>query len=57
MEKKVEVENKKKKTIFEADNIIIATGARSRELKNIPHDEDKIIGYRKAMSLKEQPKK
>ena len=55
--KKIEVENKKKKTIFEADNIIIATGARSRELKNIPHDEDKIIGYRKAMSLKEQPKK
>ena len=55
--KKVEVENKKKKTIFEADNIIIATGARSRELKNIPHDQEKVIGYRKAMSLKEQPKK
>ena len=56
-EKKVEVENKKKKTIFGADNIIIATGARSRELKNIPHDQNKVIGYRKAMSLKEQPKK
>ena len=56
-EKKVEVENKKKKTIFAADNIIIATGARSRELKNIPHDQNKVIGYRKAMSLKEQPKK
>ena len=55
--KKVEVENKKKKTIFRADNIIIATGARSRELKNIPHDQNKVIGYRKAMSLKEQPKK
>ena len=49
--KKVEVENKKKKTIFRADNIIIATGARSRELKNIPHDQNKVIGYRKAMSL------
>ena len=55
--KKVEVENKKKKTIIEADNIIIATGARSRELKNIPHDHEKVIGYREAMSLKSQPKK
>ena len=55
--KKVEVENNKKKIIFEADNIIIATGARSKELKNIPHDKEKVIGYRKAMSLKSQPKK
>tara|TARA_Y100000748_G_scaffold180037_1_gene150801 strand:+ start:48 stop:1436 length:1389 start_codon:yes stop_codon:yes gene_type:complete len=55
--KKIEVENKKKKTIVEADNIIIATGARSRELKTIPQDHEKIIGYRQAMSLKSQPKK
>ena len=55
--KKVEVENNKKKIIVKADNIIIATGARSRELKNIPHDKEKVIGYRKAMSLKSQPKK
>ena len=55
--KKVEVENKKKKTIIEADNIIIATGARSRELKTIPHDHEKVIGYREAMNLKSQPKK
>ena len=39
--KKVEVENNKKKIIVEADNIIIATGARSRELKNIPQDQKK----------------
>jgi len=55
--KKVEIENKKKKTIIEADNIIIATGARSRELKTIPHDHEKVIGYREAMNLKSQPKK
>ena len=55
--KKVEVENNKKKTIIEADNIIIATGARSRELKTIPQDQKKVIGYREAMSLKSQPKK
>ena len=55
--KKVEVENNKKKTIVEADNIIIATGARSRELETIPQDQKKVIGYREAMSLKSQPKK
>ena len=47
----------KKKTIVEADNIIIATGARSRELETIPQDQKKVIGYREAMSLKSQPKK
>jgi dihydrolipoamide dehydrogenase len=37
--------------------IIIATGARSRELPNLPQDGEKIIGYRQAMTLKSQPKK
>ncbi|MBM3452802.1 MAG: dihydrolipoyl dehydrogenase [Bacteroidetes bacterium] len=37
--------------------VIIATGARSRELPNIPQDGEKIIGYRQAMVLKSQPKK
>jgi dihydrolipoamide dehydrogenase len=40
-----------------ADHIIIATGARSRELPNLPQDGVKVIGYRKAMTLPEQPKK
>jgi len=40
-----------------AKNIIIATGARSRELPNLKQDGKKIIGYRKAMVLPEQPKK
>jgi dihydrolipoamide dehydrogenase len=37
--------------------LIIATGSRSRELPNLPQDGEKIIGYRKAMTLKTQPKK
>lgn len=40
-----------------AKNIIIATGARSRELPNLKQDGEKIIGYRKAMTLEKQPKK
>jgi dihydrolipoamide dehydrogenase len=41
---------------YTADHIILATGARSRELPNIRQDGKKIIGYREAMTLKEQPK-
>ncbi|MFM7668390.1 MAG: dihydrolipoyl dehydrogenase [Bacteroidota bacterium] len=37
--------------------VIIATGARSRELPNLLQDGEKIIGYRQAMTLKSQPKK
>ena len=50
--KKVEVEGKE----YTADHIIIATGARSRELPSLPQDGKKVIGYREAMSLKTQPK-
>lgn len=51
--KKVDVDG----TEYSADNIIIATGARSRELPNLPQDGKKVIGYRQAMTLTEQPKK
>ncbi len=55
--KKIEVTNKEgEKTLFEAQNIIIATGARSRELPSMPIDGKKIIGYREALTLSEQPK-
>jgi len=37
--------------------VVIATGARSRQLPNLPQDGEKIIGYREAMTLKTQPKK
>lgn len=43
-------------TEYSADHIIIATGARSRELPNLPQDGKKVIGYRQAMTLPEQPK-
>lgn len=46
-----------KETVYSANNIIIATGARSRELPNLPQDGKKIIGYRQAMTLESQPKK
>ena len=42
---------------YQADNIIIATGARSRILPSIPQDGKKVIGYREAMNLSKQPKK
>ncbi len=56
--KKVEVKDKDGKvTEYVADHIIIATGARSRELPALPQDGKKVIGYRQALTLPEQPKK
>ncbi|MFD2518994.1 dihydrolipoyl dehydrogenase [Salinimicrobium flavum] len=55
--KKIDVKGKDGKTSeYSADHIIIATGARSRELPNLPQDGKKVIGYREAMSLEKQPK-
>jgi dihydrolipoamide dehydrogenase len=45
-----------KRTLHSAKNIILATGARSRELPNLEQDGEKIIGYREAMTLPKQPK-
>jgi len=45
-----------KKTDYAAEHIILATGGRSRELPNIKIDNQKIIGYRKAMTMEKQPK-
>ncbi len=42
---------------YDADHIIIATGARARELPSLPQDGKKVIGYRQAMTLSKQPKK
>ncbi len=50
--KKVDVDGKE----YSADHIIIATGARSRELPSLKQDGKKVIGYRDAMSLDKQPK-
>lgn len=43
------------KTVYEASHIILSTGARSRELPALPQDGKKIIGYREAMTLPQQP--
>ncbi|WP_415182007.1 dihydrolipoyl dehydrogenase [Nonlabens sp.] len=56
--KKIEVKAEDGSTsTVEADHIIIATGSKSRILPNLPQDGKKVIGYREAMTLKEQPKK
>ncbi len=44
------------KQVLESKYIIIATGARSRQLPSMPIDGKKIIGYREAMILPQQPK-
>ena len=54
--KKVEVTSEGKKEIYEADHIILATGARSRDLPGVAKDGVKVIGYREAMVLPKQPK-
>lgn len=55
-DKKVEVSKSDgTKEVYEAESIIIATGARARELPGLPIDGKKIISYRKAMTLDKQP--
>jgi len=56
--KKVDVTDADGKTTeYSGNHIIIATGARSRQLPNLPQDGKKIIGYREALVLPELPKK
>jgi len=54
--KKVDVTADGKTTTYDAKHIIIATGARSRQLPNLPQDGKKIIGYREALVLPKIPK-
>ena len=55
--KKVDVTDEKGKVSeISATNIIVATGARSRQLPNLPQDGKKIIGYRDALVLPRLPK-
>ena len=56
--KTIEVtDNKGKTSSYTAKNIIIATGAKSRQLPNLEQDGKQIIGYREAMVLPKMPKK
>lgn len=52
----VEVSKNDKKKNYTAKHIILATGARSKELPNLKQDGKKIIGYRDALSLDKLPK-
>lgn len=54
--KKVLVTNENETKEYQAENIIIATGARSRELPALPQDGKKVIGYRGALALEKLPK-
>lgn len=55
--KRVQVTDKAgKSTVYTAKNVILATGGRSKPLPNVPIDGEKVIGYRKAMTLPSQPK-
>lgn len=54
--KKVEVTAASgEKTVYEAQHIVLATGARSRQLPAIPQDGKRIIGYRQALTLDHKP--
>ena len=57
-EKQIEVtDSSNKKNTYSAKHIVIATGARSRQLPNLPQDGKQVIGYRDAMVLPKMPKK
>lgn len=51
----VAVENDEGRTLYEADHIILATGARPRQMPFIPVDGEKIITSREALVIKELP--
>lgn len=45
-----------KMTAYQAKHVIVATGGRARQLPNLPIDGTKVIGYREAMAMPQQPK-
>lgn len=55
--KKITVtDDKGKETEYTAKSILLAVGARSRELPNLKQDGKKIFGYREALTLPKHPK-
>ena len=55
-DKTISIKGEKEESKISGTNIIIATGARSRDINSLPKDGEKIIGYRKAMVLEKQPR-
>lgn len=54
-DKTIKVESQEGEQIIEAEHIILATGAHSKQLPNLPQDGKYVIGYREAMTLDKQP--
>lgn len=54
-DKAIKVETQEGEQIIEAEHIILATGAHSKQLPNLPQDGKHVIGYREAMTLDKQP--
>lgn len=54
-DKAIKVETQEGEQIIEAEHIILATGAHSKQLPNLPQDGKYVIGYREAMTLDKQP--
>jgi dihydrolipoamide dehydrogenase len=48
-------DNSGAEAVYEADHIILATGARSKELPGLKQDGKNIIGYREALVLSKMP--
>ena len=55
-DKSITIENNEEVNKITGKNVIIATGARSREIPSLKQNGNNIIGYRKAMTLEKQPK-
>ena len=55
-DKTISIRSDKEESKISGTNIIISTGARSRDITSLPKDGEKIIGYRKAMVLEKQPR-
>ena len=55
-DKTITIQDKKDTYIISGSHVIIATGARSREINSLVQNGKNIIGYREAMTLEKQPK-
>ncbi|MFN0251196.1 MAG: dihydrolipoyl dehydrogenase [Kofleriaceae bacterium] len=53
----IEVTTDGTKSVVQTKHVIVATGCRARSLPGITIDGERIVEYRKAMTLQEQPKR
>ncbi len=55
-DKTITIQDKKDSYLISGSHVILATGARSREINSLVQNGKNIIGYREAMTLEKQPK-